>query len=368
MAKNDANFTLNIFEGVEGMGGIGNLPIKEEGEFAPQSYSKTGADNGVKDGSVSVPGGTGERPSASPEGGEKGPSIPSGDGSGKGYEMGPSIPKGIELSTDEWKRNMAALQKSFNEGLEVMQMLQECRIVNKTTEELQAEYTESVIDDAIFESCVDGPYYEAVDKANKAEVKKLAKQIRNVLCTSKRNRNWRKSKTSAGEKFTGILKPFMFNIRNKDIEARAWQIVCYLFPEKRLALKHVLEDLTNEFKDVLGNYKFKIVRMKNFMKAENLSEHDEKRSAIKDGLYLYILMIDDGSNDIPASINVDVDEKDIQKIKNSVSPDSSMNEFVEYMEACNKACDEEGCDKTEGDDKKCPKCGKDPCECDKKKD
>lgn len=88
------------------------------------------------------------------------------------------IPKGTEISVDAYNAALAALKKSFSEGVSIIEMLENVKINNNNDiESLQNQYTEAAISEAIFESYINGPYYEAVDNPDKKEIKKVVNAI-----------------------------------------------------------------------------------------------------------------------------------------------------------------------------------------------
>jgi hypothetical protein len=100
--------------------------------------------------------------------------------SGKPYDAAAvSVPKSSAITAEVYNSALAALKKSFKEGVEIMEMLENVTVVEGAdVETLQAAYTEAVIEDAIFESYVTGPYFEAAKNPDKSGIKKVISGIR----------------------------------------------------------------------------------------------------------------------------------------------------------------------------------------------
>lgn len=114
--------------------------------------------------SITVPGGDKETPNAKPY---DSCSIP--------------IPSKKEISVDEYNSALTSLQKSFKEAVGVMEALQQIKVVDKSMEQRQAEYTEGCIMDALLESYEDGPFFEAVERGDKEKVKGIVKKLRGKI-------------------------------------------------------------------------------------------------------------------------------------------------------------------------------------------
>lgn len=159
--------------------------ILEDTEFAPGSYATADVSNGVKDATVTVPGGTGETPSTKPKDGKEIP-VPGGDKeapSANPYDKASiTIPSSVTMTDAQWKEMLNGLQKSFKEGVELLQILSEATVIHKTEEELQNEYTESMVENAIGEAILEayenGPIFEAVKRSDKSSVKSITKSLR----------------------------------------------------------------------------------------------------------------------------------------------------------------------------------------------
>lgn len=150
---------------MDGFLDLTNLDAMDDDDILNANINESGDVN------ISVPDGLSERPSG----------VPS--------DVNISIPGSTQLTDKQYKDALGALQKSFKEGYEIMQMLQEASIVTKSVEELQEEFTENAIMEAVLASYEDGPMFESVTRKDKKEVKaivrKIRKNIKNDLASSK---------------------------------------------------------------------------------------------------------------------------------------------------------------------------------------
>lgn len=102
--------------------------------------------------------------------------------SGKPYDAEAiTVPKTGVITADAYNSALAALKKSFKEGVEIMEMLENATVVEGVdVETMQAAYTEAVVENAIFESYITGPYFEAAKNPDKEGIKKVISAIRKV--------------------------------------------------------------------------------------------------------------------------------------------------------------------------------------------
>jgi len=251
------------------------------------------------------------------------------------------VPSKTTITADSYNEAITNLKKTFKEAVDILDILEHTKVVDKSTDDLQREFTEDAMADAIFESFANGPFFEAVAKENKSEIKSIAKKIRKTLCKVKRNINWYTGKNTSGAKL-GLLDPAIISSRNKKMELRAWQLVCIVYPQKKVPLGKCIADLNEEFSDVLGSYKLKMVKMNvyNTGKVKELTEEDKKNTK---RWKLYILIIDNDSSAEPA-FDVELDDSAMKKLNTIIAPTKNMNEFVEFLEACSKECDDGECD------------------------
>lgn len=208
---------------------------------------------GSKDSSISVPGGDKETPSAKPYDASS-ISIPGGDGEtphSKPYDANSvSIPAKTTLTADVYNSTMAALKKSFQEAVEVLSVLENSTVVEKSKEDLQKEYTESVLENALLESYENGPIFEAVERSDKKEVKKIVGSLR-----SKVGSFLKEDKISFYKPqliIRALLAPdaALYQVWT----TRLWQVLGIMNVESGVA-KEIADKLTAEFKETLGDYK-----------------------------------------------------------------------------------------------------------------
>lgn len=351
--------------------------INEASEFAPQSYAQTGADNGVPDPKVPTPAET----KATLADGEKGPTIPQnttqpGETEPKkptsGGETGPSIPKGTEITVEDWQASMRALQQSFKEGIELMQMLESCRIVDKTPGQRQQEYMENAMFEAMFAAYEDGPLFEAVKASDKDDIKKLVRALRPKLKNELKGnglyfydakastRTLSAALTAAASlgvtaagyavgpvagALTGAIADSatgssVASLFQQLWTTRLWQVLGIVHIEEG-NITSVMNDLNEKYKDELGEYK--IIHATAY---PTIVDAFKSKFNWKNTKNSYFLL---------------VDKKLPKEVKDAIG---AMDKAFKAAEE-NKGKEGDG-EKGEKKDGKCPKCGKDPCECDKK--
>lgn len=172
--KDDDLLSMSITEGTSEFGSDNaatNDPTK------PFDTDATGA----KDNTIPVPGGDKETPNAKPYD-TNSVSVPGGDSetpSAKPYDANSiSVPEKVTLTSDQYNSALSNLQKSFKEGVAILEQLANADVVQKTPQQLQEEYTESVVCQAMLESYEDGPFFEKVDRHDKSDVKKIVRDLR----------------------------------------------------------------------------------------------------------------------------------------------------------------------------------------------
>ena len=208
----------------------------------------------------------------------------------------------LVLTESEFYSTLNRFKQQMFESIELIEMMEQGRIVSETTQDEQDMYTEQMI----FESYCDGPYYEKVNVANKEEIKRIAKQIRDKFLS----RTFKKSDTSGGWikgdkingdtvtknkliRFTVSITSFVkgwgripniimwlvpalasfFNVwvldpkiiskfNNSRLKLYAWQTICYVYG-KGMKLSDVKKKLNDMYKDELGDkYEIELVKMK----------------------------------------------------------------------------------------------------------
>ena len=162
---------------------------------------------------------------------------------------------GKEITADDYNQAIASLQKTFKEAAEVTEMLAGLTVVPQTPDSIQTEYTEGYIAEAIYESFMTGPIYEAVQRKDKDDVKDLVQDIISGLA-----RKIRKAGNVKYVKPSNIMR-FLFDpagIPHLFYQAwtkRLWQIVGLIYIEEG-NVEEVISTLNSEYADKLGDYKF----------------------------------------------------------------------------------------------------------------
>lgn len=263
--------------------------IYESSEFANGSYATNDVSNHVSGSTVSIPGGDKEdAPNKNYP--EKEIPIPGGDKeqpTAKPYDQSSvSIPATTTLTEDEYNRALKALQQSFKEGTELLQRLSEATVVHKTVEDLQAEYVESALEDALLAAYENGPIFEAVDRSDKNEVKAIVTKIRKNIKTVLNNKgiDFYNAKAAnrllvgflgglggvaagaAASMINPVIGGAVANVAaqsgNLHIASgfqqlwttRLWQVVGVINIEEG-NIKDIADKLTEEYKEDLGEYK-----------------------------------------------------------------------------------------------------------------
>jgi len=215
---------------------------------------------------ISIPGGLKETPNAKPYDASS-VTIPGGDSEtpkAKPYDSASiSVPSKTILTTAEWDTAMAALKKSFKEGVEIMEMLEKVIVVEKTTEQLQEEYVESVIGDQLLAAYEDGPVFEAVDRKDKDDVKSLVKDLREKMpeMAKKYNIKFKPPKTflrlllnSSATINTSETSKYHVADRVNWWTTRFWQVLGVVYADNA-DIKTVIESMNEDLKDTLGEYR-----------------------------------------------------------------------------------------------------------------
>lgn len=148
---------------------------------------------------------------------------------------------GTEIKADVYNSAMGALKKSFKEASELIDMLSNCTIVEKSAADLQAEFTEN----AIYESCINGPYFERVARTDKDEVKEIVKSLKSKIAATCKGKN---------AKFYQPNKFVRWFISGEWWNTRLWQILGVVLVEEH-NVDEIAKELTEKFKDELGEYK-----------------------------------------------------------------------------------------------------------------
>lgn len=218
-----------------------------------------------------------ENPVNIPDGGlNSHPSVPG--------DTGPSIPSSTEITDAQYKAALAALQKSYQEGAEILSILSNSKVVEVDPAEVAME---SAIDDAILNALESGPVFEAVDRSDKNEVKKIVAKIRKDIkqvCKDNSISYYEPNKIArilvaavggaanqgvsigtsiATGNYVGAAATAASGGALQAIQVfwreRIWQIVGVCHAEGG-NIKDITESLTEKFKDDLGEYKILAIK------------------------------------------------------------------------------------------------------------
>ena len=90
-----------------------------------------------------------------------------------------SIPAGATITDSAYNAAIANLHKTFKESAAMMEILQNVKVVpaGVTTESLQEE----AIANAIYESIINGPLFEAVDASDKSKVRRIVSKLKGKM-------------------------------------------------------------------------------------------------------------------------------------------------------------------------------------------
>lgn len=99
---------------------------------------------------------------------------------------------GITMTSKEYDDALKSFQNSFKEAANVIETLRNVRIADAVTEasSAQEDFVEDALDAAFVESYEAGPMFEAVDRSDKATVKKITKSIRGKVKASVKDENY----------------------------------------------------------------------------------------------------------------------------------------------------------------------------------
>lgn len=182
------------------------------------------------------------------------PKTDEGTGTPKLQETFPEVkipvPEKTELTASVYNDALAKLKNLMKESAEIMQSLVDVEIVQESVETLQERFTEEVINEAIFESYNNGPYFEAVTRDDKVAVKEIVDKIKAKI---KQDGGYK------GDKYN--LFPvwkhgqFTWLYKQSKITRKSWQIVGTFIAHPN-ELPDAIEYYNKKFKDILGDYTF----------------------------------------------------------------------------------------------------------------
>lgn len=232
---------------------------------------------------VNVPGGDKESPTGVPA------------------DVNVKIPSGTTITSDEYNQALSALKKSFQEGAELMGILEKATVVEKDIDALQIDFLENAIDDAILKSYEDGPMFESVDRADKTDIKQIVRKIRETLPSALKDKKISFYKPQLvtraiigglggaatlaatagasvagavhGGLVTGVVAGTLAGKATKKItgaysaaaikqlfSTRLWQVLGVINIEEG-NIKDIAESITKEYSDDIGEYKILYVKV-----------------------------------------------------------------------------------------------------------
>lgn len=310
-------FDLTGFEHKNDTDDILAQKFNESTEFLNNGNATNDVDTGTKDATVSIPGGDKETPTSKPEGGEKSVPIPGGDKetpTSKPYDNTiVPIPGKLELTEDEYNKYLKQSQQSLKESAEIAMMLAGANVVRKTTEELQDEIVENAMVEAMIESLESGPMFEAVDRSDKNDVKKIVKSLRSKMPDEFKSNGMKfytikvmgsvlknviiGAAVGAAKGFSGGPASAVVGAVNGAVngagmgvatffKTRLWQILgmCYI---EDANIKDLTSSLTEKYKNELGEYKIIYSPL-----TPNLTDMFKTKFGWKNEKKAYMLLID----------------------------------------------------------------------------
>ena len=217
---------------------------------------------------VSIPGGDKETPNAKPYD-KADVSVPGGDKESPSAKPADassvSVPSKVTLTTSEYDNALAALKKSFKEGYEIMEMLEHADVVEKTVEQKQEEYVESVLSEQLLLAYEDGPVFEAVKREDKDDVKELVRSLRPKIEDALHDAKIKFYKPNlvlrvlTGFIPSGLTQPNLVSGIHQIWVTRLWQVVGAVCTEPG-NIKDVCDSLTKKYESQLGKYKILYVK------------------------------------------------------------------------------------------------------------
>lgn len=279
----DDLFSLNLFD-----------------EASETEHDPVDSDNGIADpNGPTPPGGLKETPSGKPYDAAS-IAIPGGDKespSNSGYDLTSiSVPAGSQIPLNTYNQILADLQKSYRESSEILEKLQTLIPVSQTVEEQQDQFTEDAIDNAVYESYLSGPVFEAVKAENKEEITKIVSSVKNKVAKyveDNETKFIRPNKIMSAIRSAGnpvgvtTLKGASTLIYAPNFwVTRLWQIVGNIVIEEQ-NLNTLVGKLNEEFAEDLGEYKFITVKYTN-----NLMDVFRTKFNYKNHLGVFGLIVD----------------------------------------------------------------------------
>ncbi len=247
------------------VGNVGNMKnsnINENNEFGPNSNATRNVDNGTPDAKVSVPGGEKESPNSKPYD-QHSVNVPGGDKHAS--TAGVKIPGSITLTDSNYNAALEELQKSFESGCVLLKTLREATVI-PDSEAYKEDFTESAINDAFLEALENGALFEAVDRSDKKEIKKIVTEIRKEIkkaCEDEGATFYKPAIVARLLTTVSDVPPDLAGTTNSSWQqvftTRLWQVlgICHIESGNVGALQ---KSLTEKFQKKLGDYKILLVK------------------------------------------------------------------------------------------------------------
>ena len=286
-------FNLTNFESM-GDDDIISMNINESSEFSdknpdtnhPEAPFETGGASGHET-SVSIPGGLKETPSAKPADAAS-VSIPGGLSETPSAKPADAasipVPAKVTLTADQYNGALAALKKSFKEGYEIMEMLENANVVTESIEDVQDEFVEN----AILTAFEDGPIFEAVKREDKDGVKSIVRSLRPKIEDYFKDNKIKFYKPNILARFfTGIFVGTELTTTFQHLwKNRLWQLIGIALCEDG-NIKDITDILTEKYKDELGEYKILYVKTN-----KNIIDLFRTKFGWKNNAKAYFILVD----------------------------------------------------------------------------
>ena len=363
----DKLFDLGNFEESTNVDDIMDTEISEGAENDLATGKKVSPDQT----NISVPGGISD--STKPADGEYGPKPGEADKNHQPADKADvSIPASTTLTADQYNAALAALKKSFKEGVQIMEILESATIVHKTLEEEQAEYTESIMADAYVQALEDGPLFERVTDDDRMDVKSITQQLRSKVKRWCADQNIRFVKIGS---FLSSLAAIL-NIKTFYLGNRVYTCIGIITVNKK-DIESTCEAMTNEFSNILGKYKISPLKLEKTDIVRSFgsdfgpfrfkpTNHVSKNANLTEVL----LIVDKDSENVKkveSELNKVAKEADKKDDKKSDKKEKAVKESVEEGSNDELLTEKKKCKKCEEDDECCKK-DKKACKDEDKKD
>ena len=258
-------------------GDILEAPITESAEFTgdPSSDPTKEVEGAVIDPKGPTPNGTPEKPGVSTYDGEHGPTPPGGlneKPDAKPYTDGYTTvaePAKVQMDEDTYNKAINTLKQSFKEAYELMDTISKCQVITESVEDKQQKFVEEALDEAFYNSYMEGPIFESVNKSDKDEVKAIVNDLKKKIkrFALENDADFNEAKTffrlllnldineygwRAGDNNTDEKSKYGTN-SIRWWSTRFWQVLGVVYCEGT-DIKTLVNKLNEEFKDELKGY------------------------------------------------------------------------------------------------------------------